>query len=132
VDEKKLNNVNRGDHRDSKHTKVWANNTFWQMMNISKLRFLKIYCKMYLRMKILLWDLVICCHYWFSNLQKKTQVSILQLGKYTNLVLWIFLVLLFFIWVFYLIFSCFLILCCGCFMLFIRFNSSCVSLQCTI
>jgi hypothetical protein len=28
VDEKKLNNVNRGDHRDSKHTKVWANNTF--------------------------------------------------------------------------------------------------------
>jgi len=28
VDEKKLNNVNRGGHRDSKHTKVWANNTF--------------------------------------------------------------------------------------------------------
>jgi sensor histidine kinase YesM len=30
VDEKKLNNVNRGGHRDSKHMKVWANNTFDQ------------------------------------------------------------------------------------------------------
>ncbi len=28
VNEKKLNNVNRGGHRDSKHMKVLANNTF--------------------------------------------------------------------------------------------------------
>jgi hypothetical protein len=95
VDEKKLNNVNRDAVIEIANIRRFGFITHLTNDEYFKLMILKNLLQMYLRMKILLWDLLICCHYWFSNSWKKTQVSILQLDEYTNLVLSNFLVLLF-------------------------------------
>jgi len=84
VDERELENVNKGGHRGNKHAKLWGKNKFkeWKKFHGYDTKNL-LYIS--LKMKRPLKDLWICWLFFCFRLQKKTALCTVLLGKSLNL-----------------------------------------------